>query len=318
MKKTFWLVFSLIPFFGFVLYLGNVLVIGDHIGFAITRIGLPKVACALKILWDMFFCIVPFIVFYFVVLRNIYAYREMCIIDILEGTDREQMTRRLEQIKCQLDIQPDMLNQPDMLKKCKKAIDSYSKVDKKLFLDDYYHACDEQVEKIAHKYAIFAAVSVVLSPKSAGDTLALLIWQCRIISDVLKTYQGRPNIAIVWRLYAKVLMHSFMAGSIDEIMDQFAYGAGEGKMISWLTQALAAVATCVRTTYLTRYYIYHGINGNSKEAARESMQKIPGGIVGVLKSNELREAFDKANEHVQEIMRFGFESLKEKFASFVC
>ena len=98
---------------------------------------------------------------------------------------------------------------------------------------------------------------------------------------------------MVLRLYAKILMHSFVAGSIDEVFDQFSYGAVDIKMLSFLTQSLAAVATCVRTASLTRYYINHGLNADRKIALKESLKEIFEGIVDVLKSDELKQAWEK-------------------------
>ena len=98
---------------------------------------------------------------------------------------------------------------------------------------------------------------------------------------------------MVLRLYAKVLMHSFLAGSIDEVFDQFAFGAVDVKKLSFLTQALAAIATCVRTASLTRYYINHGLKGDRGRALKKSLKEVSEGIVEVIKSEELKQAWKK-------------------------
>jgi hypothetical protein len=67
----------------------------------------------------------------------------------------------------------------------------------------------------------------------------------------------------------------------------------DGKMLSFVTQALAAVATCVRTASLTRYYLDHGLDADRKKALKEALPEITQGILEVMQSDELKEAFKK-------------------------
>ncbi len=55
----------------------------------------------------------------------------------------------------------------------------------------------------------------------------------------------------------------------------------------------SAVATCVRTASLTRYYINHGLKGDRGRALKESLKEVSEGIVAVIKSEELRQAWEK-------------------------
>ena len=295
MKKALWLVVSVFAFLGLVVYWGNVFVIGDHLG---RLLGCPENgAFTSKVLvvyaWDILAGLAPFLLLAIIIVRNVCGYGELNIAALLESRDEDKIIKLLKNIASQEESSDSILDKFSLRRNCDYVTASGSLTDKESFLKEYFSLCQEEAKKRTQTYAVFAAMSVVLSPKSAGDALALLVWQCRIISTTLKIYGGRPSVGMVLRIYAKVLTHAFMVGSIDEVLDQFAFGAVDVKMISLLTQSLAAVATCLRTASLTRFYIYNGKDADRKEALREALSEIPSGIVEVVKSDELQAAVKK-------------------------
>ncbi|MGN0867201.1 MAG: DUF697 domain-containing protein [Oligosphaeraceae bacterium] len=291
MKRLFWIFFGIISLLGIVVYWGNVLVIGDHLGRLFGGGGLPNPYVMYT--WDVLVGLAPFLLLAWVVTRNILGYGELNLREVCEGEDEEKMDQVMGELYEQEEDSDCVLDKAGLRSQCGYLLRNGSRAEKADFLREYFRQCDKEARKKCHQYAIFAAVSVVLSPKSAGDTLALLVWQCRIISATLRIYGGRPSVLGVVRLYLRVLMHSFLVGSIEEVMDQFAFGAVDIKMLSIATQAVAAIATCVRTASLTRYYLENGIGSNQKEALHASMEEIPGGIVEVLTSEEMKIAGEK-------------------------
>jgi uncharacterized protein (DUF433 family) len=295
MKKATWLLASVIVFLGLVVYWGNVIVIGEYIG---RLLGCPAAApFTPKVLivyaWNVLAAFAPFLILAVIIVRNICGYGELNIAALLDSRDEAKLTEALKKNYAQEQSPDSILEKFNLRRNCDYVLNEGSCTDKESFLKEYYALCQEESKQRTQAYAVFAAVSVVLSPKAAGDTLALLMWQCRIISTTIKIYGGRPSITKVLRIYVKVLTHAFMVGSIDEVLDQFAFGAMDVKMISFLTQALAAAATCLRTASLTRFYIYNGMDGDRKEALREAIREIPSGVVKVVKSDELKAAWKK-------------------------
>lgn len=291
MKKALWFIVSVVTFFCTILYLGNVFVIGDHFGNLFLSIGFPAAATRwLIVAWDILVGISPLIILSWCVAKSILGYGELNVDALRRSQDERVIFRAMKGIAEQPESIESTLDKYDLRQKCNELLESGNHISIKDFLDDYYSKCEGDTRIVTNKYAVLAAVSVVLSPKSAGDTLALLVWQCRIISSTLKIYGGRPSKKMVFRLYAKVLMHAFVAGSIDEVFDQFAFGAVDTKMLSFLTQAIAAVATCIRTGSLTRYYINHGLECDRREALKVAVQDVSKGVVDVIQSKELKTA----------------------------
>lgn len=292
MKRLFLIFVGALSLVGLVVYWGNVLVIGEALGrfFGGGGASNPYVMYA----WDAIVGLGPFLLLGWVVVRNILGYGELNLQEVCEGEDKKKVDRVMSDL-CSQGEEPDcMLDRFGMRDQGGYLLRNGTTGEKVGFLRDYFRKCDHEARKTSHQYAIFAAVSVVLSPKSAGDTLALLVWQCRIISATLRIYGGRPRAMSILRLYARVLMHSFMVGSIDEVLDQFAFGAVDNaKILSIATQAIAAIATCVRTASLTRYYLEHGVESSRKEALHASMKEIPGEILEVLASDELKNAWER-------------------------
>ena len=291
MKRLFWVVFGILSLFGMVVYEGNVLVIGEHLGRLFGGGASPN-PCVMYT-WDVLAGLSPFLILAWIIGRNILGYRELNLREIGGGEDEEVMDRVMKDLYGQKEGEDCMLDKCGLRSQCGYLLRNGSRGEKADFLRNYFQECHKEARKQCNQYAIFAAVSVVLSPKSAGDTLALLMWQCRIISATLRVYGGRPRALGVMRLYLRVLMHSFLVGSIDEVLDQFAFGAVDIKFLSLVTQAVGATATCVRTASLTRYYLENGIGRNQKEALHASMKEIPGGIVEVMISEEMKIAVEK-------------------------
>ncbi len=291
-KRLLWIVLGVFSLVGIVVYWGNVLVIGDHLGRLFGGGGVPNPYVMWT--WDVAVGLAPFLLLAWVLVRNLLGYGELNLQELCQGNDEVKMTKFMEGLCGQKEDPECVLDKYQLRSMCGHYLRHGSRVDKAMFLQDYFQRCDQEARKKSHAYALLAAVSVVLSPKSAGDTLALVVWQCRIISSTLRVYGGRPRAMTVVRLYARVLMHSFLVGSLDEVLDQFAFGAVDNvKLISVVTQAIAAIATCVRTASLTRYYIENGIGNNRKEALSASMKEVPAGILEVLTSEEMKIATKK-------------------------
>ena len=304
MKRTFYLILTIIAFLGLVLFWGNVFVIGDHIGLVLESFGIPNWANRLVIIaWDILVGIGPFIMLAWIIAKNICGFKELNIENLLESQDDEKLNEALQSILEQPEDSNSVLDKRSRRRECRITLNTGNRHEKSRFLKEYYELCREEVKKHTQQYAIFAAVSVVLSPKTAGDMLSLLIWQCRIISTALRIYGGRPSAIMVLRIYTKVLFHSLFVGSFEEVFNQFAFGNVEITMVSFLTQALGAAATCIRTASLVQYYLYHGPNGDSKEALKESMQEISKGIVDVCKSDEIKKALEQFYDRSLEIVQ---------------
>ena len=314
MKRTFYLILTIIAFLGLILFWGNVFVIGDHIGLVLESFGISNWANRLVIIaWDILVGIGPFIMLAWIIAKNICGFKELNIENLLESQDDEKLNEALQSILEQPEDSNSVLDKRSRRRECRITLNTGNRYDKSRFLKEYYELCREELKKHAQQYAIFAAVSVVLSPKTAGDMLSLLIWQCRIISTALRIYGGRPSAIMVLRIYAKVLFHSLFVGSFEEVFNQFAFGNVEIKMLSLVTQALGAAATCIRTASLVQYYLYHGPDGDTKEALKESMQEIPKGLKDICKSDEIKQTVVKFRNCSKEIVEVALNAFSSIF-----
>ena len=315
MKKTLWFIIAVFTFFSIILYLGNVFIIGDQISRIFIFFRIPSDVFGLPnfFLWDIILGILPIIFLFLYIAKSIFSYGELNVDALLESKDERQVLRVLKSIAEQ--PPESTLDKYNLRDKCQYVLSSGDCIKHQAFLKEYYTKCEEETKNFTGKYAVLAAVSVIISPKSAGDTVALLVWQCRIISSILKIYGGRPSKTMVLRLYAKVLMHSFVAGSIDEVFDQFAVGM-DIKGLSFLTQAVAALATCVRTASLTRYYIRHGMECDRGKKPEDSIRTE---IIAVIQSKEFKAALQKCIRNgieasktiAVELGKYGIESAQE-------
>ena len=277
--------------FVFIIYAGNILVIGEHIGRIIPY---EKINNYVVNIWDISLIVLPFVWVGFYIYKNVHSYKEVRVSNILNERNAGKLTTHLYKILSQENTPNSMLSKKGYREKCMKAAKSVNREEKQETLEIYYKSCKKEADIITKKYALYAAASVVLSPKMAGDTLALIIWEIRIINTILQIYGGRPGICATLRIYHKILFHAFMAGSIDEIFDQFIYGAVEGKTLSYLTQAVAAIATCLRTSMLTQYYLWYGVESESKQALHEAVNTLPTEIINVILSSEFRDVAMKS------------------------
>lgn len=148
----------------------------------------------------------------------------------------------------------------------------------------YLNECKVSADEEGHKHALMAAVSTIVSPLGGGDMMFMLLWNLRLINQIINIYGFRPTLPQLLRIYQHVLFGGLLAGSIEEILESSDVNSllnvlpipGKGALL----QASCAIFSTLKTCYLTQYYLSHDFSEaeriSAKKAARNfACKQIP-------------------------------------------
>ena len=172
------------------------------------------------------------------------------------------------------------------IKKMKnKSITDYNRRDKQIScIREYLENCEKDARVRGKQIASFAVISTVLCGKNALDFIFVLLWNFRLINEIIAIYQIRPSVCRLLRLYAHTLFCSFFVESVDELMDclddiPLINGIPFAKDIA---PGIATAYSCLRIANLTCEYIRNGIpndpeqqkqfNKNAKNNSKEDFK----------------------------------------------
>ncbi len=265
-----YLKFAILVFgsFGLILYIGNVLVIAEKFSFGEKP---------LEIFIAVFLILLPFAFLAIHFFQITSRYRSNCINNEMEKLKKEceknnsgPVENRFREI---LDTYTtdDASPQPvrEFVKLCRnKELSPWEQIE---CIKKFYQECRKYALESGRKTAFLAAVSVVLSPSSTGDKLALLFWNVRLISDIIAIYKFRPKIRQLFAIYSAILFRSYLVGSVQDIMDELDNIPGLNKipLMNLGVQAITSYFTLSRTAYLVCYYMENGTSPDVRNKARK-------------------------------------------------
>lgn len=300
MHKLFCLIFLPLIIFTLVIYVGNVLLISEKIG----QLFGGTTGSIIEITLDVCFIFLPLLIVGWQIKKNLFKFKSYNLDKILS-----EETSSLE-----LDNFVNNINNG--------ALDhakNQSMRDQKIEINKYITKSKQKVKTETAQTALLAAVSVVVSPHSFGDSFCMLIWNCRTVNQVLEIYGFRPRGISLITLYFKVLFSSLLVGSIEEVMDNLFPGE-KIPLLSPVVQAFAAAYAIFKAAHLTEYYLQHGLEIDHKEArlsacteARDSLLYLKDNDDFKTKSKEVVEmGFDALTERIKALFKFNLSIVPEQ------
>ena len=254
-KKFLYIILVPVVFLTSIIYIGNVLLIGEKIG---SLFG-SKIGGVIEFFWDICFIFLPFCLVFWQIKSNLFKYKSFCL-------------EKIRSCKCdsrELDAFVKTVNIKDSTK-CE--------------IESYVIRSRDEVKKKTANIALLAAISVVVSPRSFGDSFCMMVWSCRAINQVLEVYRFRPRGISLIKLYFKVLFSSLLVGSIDEVMENIFPGE-KIPFLSPVVQAFAAAFAIFKAAHLTEYYLENGLDVNHDTARLKACRAARESLVS-LKDNE--------------------------------
>lgn len=285
-KKFFYFIIFPIIVFSLVVYIGNVLLIGEKIGNVFGN----RIGCIVEILFDTFFIFIPLFLVLWQIKKNLFKYKPYKLEEICDDKASENEINNFAKL-----INNESLN---------KAV---SNLEKREIIKNLLGQAKKDVREKTVNTAILAAVSVFVSPRSFGDFFCMMLWSFRTINQVLQIYGFRPHGMSLVKLYIKVLFSSLLVGSVEEIMDNIFPGE-KIPFLSPAVQAFAAAFAIFKTAHLTEYYLIHGLRNH--EDARKAACKEAHRSLASLKEN------DEFKARKKEILEISYRELEEKIKSF--
>ena len=276
-KKFLYIIIVPVIFLTSIIYIGNVLLIGEKIG---NLFG-SKFGCFIEVFWDICFIFLPFLLIFWQIKSNLFKYKSFCLEKIRSG---ECDPRERDAFAKTVNIKP-----------TKHEIESYVLRSK------------EKVKSKTSDIALLAAISVVVSPRSFGDSFCMMVWSCRAIDQVMEVYGFRPRGISLIKLYCKVLFSSLLVGSIEELMENLFPGE-EIPLLSPVVQAFAAAFAIFKAAHLTEFYLKNGLNVDHKKARIAAFREARQNLVS-LKNNE------EFKNKRKDVVGSGLKALKELIKS---
>ena len=261
MRKTIFLLTSCIAIFLVLLYIGNIIIVGDKLG---------KVSIWLELSFNLIMIGGPLGGIVYGVFKAL-RYRSFNLALLSDDN---------------LDVEAEMMR--DRLTQHILANDKIDEERKHILLKrgvgEYLRASEEKAKKETREHAMMAAVSVVLSPTGTGDMMLMFIWNIRLTNRIIAIYGIRPSLSYLLRIYQHVLFGGLLAASVDEILDGTDVDSLFGKIpgVKLIAQSAGSVFSTLRTGYLARYYLRHGFSDSerikakkgAREYAREELKKV--------------------------------------------
>lgn len=299
LKKILWMIVLPIALFALVTYIGNVLLIGEKLG--------AMLGDWAEILFDAALILSPIIILLFQIRKNFLGYRFFCIDKLQDSESAEELDNFLDTVK-QNNIQNNILTAYDF----DSAKNSGAKSKKKQFIRDYIAGCKAKSTKECQQIALMAALSVVVSPQSFGDTLCVLFWNFKTINKILNIYGIRPSGLGLIKLYAQILFASMLVGSIEEVMSNLTPpGINSIPFLSPISQAVSTIFAIEKTIYLTQYYLEHGIeDAKREEAKKEAMNFALKQMPAIINDEQFKSSCTK-------IFNCSYEYIKEKLQEMI-
>lgn len=262
-KKIIAWIFIVLCIFTTIIFIGNILTIGSKVGnlFGSTA----------ETVLDIALIVFPIYLIFIAVISPIKKYDVYNFKDLL---DDKQRNGKVEQARM------------FFIKKMKnKSITDYNRRDKQIScIREYLENCEKDARVRGKQIASFAVISTVLCGKNALDFIFVLLWNFRLINEIIAIYQIRPSVCRLLRLYAHTLFCSFFVESVDELMDclddiPLINGIPFAKDIA---PGIATAYSCLRIANLTCEYIRNGIpndpeqqkqfNKNAKNNSKEDFK----------------------------------------------
>ena len=299
-KKFVWLVLVFLFVFAAVTYVGNVLTIGEKIG---------NITCTLvEILVDVLLILGPIAILVWKIKKDVLKYKFVCLDKI---TDENVSQEKIEDFLHNLreNYAPDEI--PANLK---SALQHGAVIDKRKYIKDYIADCEKKSDAAGQEIAMWAALSVVVSPERMTDTLSMLFWNFRIISRVLKIYGVRPSGWSLIKLYGYVLFSSLLVGSIDEVIENFNTPEIKIPFVSHATQAVATIYACLKTVRLTQYYLMHGVDCDKKNALKDARSHAVKNVWGMLHDGSFKSKMSEVVDAGKNLMADSFKNVVENLS----
>ena len=267
-RKTIFLITGSIAIFLVLLYIGNIIVIGDKLG---------GISIWLELSFNLIMIFGPLGMIAYCIARSL-QYRSFNLARLKE----DHLDAETERMCGQL-IEHILAN--DKIDEARKSIllDPYANYNE--CIDRYLSKSEEMAKKEARKHALMAAVSVTLSPTSTGDMMFMFLWNIRLTNRIIEIYGIRPSLSQLLRIYQHVLFGGLLAASVDEILESLDVDSLLSKVPilgkRWVPQAICSVFSTLRTGYLARYYLRHGFSDSErikakKEARKHAREELPG------------------------------------------
>lgn len=260
--KIIFLVSGFLLFFLLISYCSNILLIGEKLGLVIHP--------SAEIIFDVLLLLVPLalIVLRFVTQILRYQIIPLNILDIQDPDEQQKkMIERLyKKHRNELGETGPEGNSTDKTNTLRKFF--FGDNEKENTSWDRDGGKGREVDEKCHEITKWAFFNVILSQNRLIDTFSLLYWQIRLISEIMKIYNVRTNVKTLFKLYWRILSTSLIVGSMEEAIEKIA-----GSKLPFGGDIFQAVSTAVillRTGGLTKYYIYHGLQGNSEDVSNET------------------------------------------------
>lgn len=281
-KKFLYIILVPVIFLTSIIYIGNVLLIGEKIG---SLFG-SKFGGIIEVFLDICFIFLPFFLIFWQVKSNLFKYKSFCLEKILsDKCDPEELDAFVKTVDDQ------------SLNRAKSRHNLLSEI------RQYLCKTKDEVKKKTANIALLAAISVVVSPRSFGDSFCMMVWSCRAINQVLEVYRFRPRGISLIKLYFKVLFSSLLVGSIEEVMENLFPGE-KIPLLSPVVQAFAAAFAIFKAAHLTEFYLIHGLNSNHETARLTACREARQSLIS-LKNDE------NFKNKSKEVVGAGCEALKE-------
>ncbi len=315
-KKLFLFIAGCLLIFFAVTYCGNVVQLGEKLNGILSAVFPVWLGNTAEFLFD-FLLILGAPLFAFCILwqkGRKYRIAEIASLHLQDNHDddpdikakREDFARYL--VSCQEERTPDSLFLD--LKNTKGYHNRYTlledlerEIGLREVLTRYLEACREKAAKKSRKTALIAAASVGLNPSSAGDTLIMMFWNIRVVTDIINIYGMRPKGFQIVKLYFYILFGSFLSGSIDELFDHLESVPVIGKipLLGNAVEGVFAYYRIIRTRELTVAYLEHGVSEKSrkeysKEASNKAFKEAFNAVPELVKDNEAKEKLKEIKE----------------------
>ena len=256
LKKLFLVIFIPVIVFALVTYIGNVLVISEKV----SSIFIESVGYWVEISLNVVLILFPVLAVAWQFKKNFFKYKTFSLDKVLDPKADNSVRKKFIS-----SMNSDCPLKAPLVAACKKS-DLYNAIKK--YRDEAHSKMEQQI----YQTASLAAISIVASPQSFGDAIFMLYWCCKVTDQVLSIYGFRPHGLALLKLYFNVICASLIAGSIEEITDNFFPGK-KLPVVGGVIQASATAYAIFKAAYLTEYYLQHGVDSDHSVARSEAANR---------------------------------------------
>ena len=207
LKKLFLAVFIPVIVFALVTYVGSVMTISEKV----SSIFIESVGYWVEISLNAVLILLPVIAVAWQFKKNFFKYKTFCLDKVLdEKTDNAVREKFVSSMSSSTPFKATLA-----------AARKKNGEDLRRAIEKYRDEAQSEMEQQIYQTASLAAISIVASPQSFGDAIFMLFWCCKVTDQVLSIYGFRPHGTALLKLYFNVICASLIAGSIEEITDNF-------------------------------------------------------------------------------------------------